>query len=357
MVALISQIPFGLTGEGAPVTLYTLRNATGIETRICDYGGIVVSLKTPDRNGHLDDVVLGFDHLDGYLAPNPYFGAIVGRFANRIAKATFTLEGVTYPLAANNGPNALHGGRKGFDKAVWQAAPTGTASAPTLELRYLSKDGEEGYPGNLHVNAVYSLTADNGLRLDLTATTDKSTILNLTQHSYFNLAGKGDVLGHQVQIEADRFTPVDSSLIPTGELRPVAGTPFDFRLATAIGLRIEQDDEQLLLGHGYDHNFILNHPMGRLDVVARVSEPVSGRVLEVLTTQPGVQLYTGNSLDGKIKGKGGQVYHKRSGFCLEAQHFPDSPNQPKFPSVMLKPGEVYRHTVIFRFPQPSSHHG
>jgi aldose 1-epimerase len=357
MAALISKIPFGQTLEGAPVALYTLRNAGGMEARICDYGGIVVSLKTPDRNGHLDDVVLGFDQLDGYLAPNPYFGAVVGRFANRIAKATFKLEGATYTLAANNGPNALHGGCKGFDKAVWLAAPDNAASAPTLELQYLSKDGEEGYPGNLQVKAVYALTADNGLRLDLTATTDKSTVLNLTQHSYFNLAGKGDVLGHHVQIDADRLTPVDASLIPTGELRPVADTPFDFRQPTAIGARIEQDDEQLQRGRGYDHNFVLNHPIGRLDVIARVTEPVTGRVMEVLTTQPGVQLYTGNFLDGNIKGKGGQVYHKRSGFCLEAQHFPDSPNQPKFPSVTLKPGEVYRHTVIFRFPHPSSHHG
>jgi aldose 1-epimerase len=357
MEALISHVPFGRTLEGAPVNLFTLRNAGGIEARICNYGGIVVSLKTPDRDGHLDDVVLGFDHLDGYLALCPYFGALVGRYCNRIAKATFSLEGATYTLAANNGPNALHGGRKGFDKAVWQAALTGTASAPALELHYLSKDDEEGYPGNLHVKAVYCLTDDNGLRLDLTATTDKTTIVNLTQHPYFNLVGKGEILGHQLWIDADRFTPVDSALVPTGELRPVAGTPFDFRRPTAIGARIEQDDEQLQRGHGYDHNFVLNHPMGRLDVIARVSEPVTGRVLEVLTTEPGLQFYTGNSLDGTIKGKGGQVYHKRSGFCLEAQHFPDSPNHQEFPSVVLRPGEVYRNTSVFRFPHPSSHHG
>jgi aldose 1-epimerase len=357
MEALISQVPFGRTREGSPVDLYTLRNSGGLEARISNYGGTVVSLKTPDRDGRLDEVVLGFDDLESYLAPNPYFGALVGRFCNRIAKGTFALEGATYSLATNNGPNALHGGHKGFDKMVWQAAITGTASAPALELHYLSKDGEEGYPGNLHVKAVYGLTADNGLRLDLTATTDKLTILNLTQHSYFNLAGKGDVLGHQVQIDADRFTPVDSSLIPTGELRPVAGTPFDFRRPAALGARIEQADEQLQRGHGYDHTFVLNHPMGRLDVIARVLEPVTGRVLEVLTTQPGVQLYTGNFLDGTIKGKGGLVYNRRSGFCLEAQHFPDSPNHPEFPSVTLRPGEVYQNTVIFKFPQPSSHHG
>jgi aldose 1-epimerase len=353
MEARISHVPFGHTLEGVPVDLYTLRNAGGIEAQICNYGGIIVSLKTPDRDGHLDDIVLGFDHLDGYLAPNPYFGALVGRFCNRIAKAAFTLEGATFALAANNGPNALHGGRKGFDKEVWQAALTSTASTPALELHYLSKDGEEGYPGNLHVKAVYCLTSDNGLRLDLTATTDKTTIVNLTQHSYFNLACKGDILGHQVQIDADRFTLVDGSLIPTGELRTVAGTPFDFHRPTAVGIRIEQDDEQLQRGRGYDHNFVLNHPMGRLDVIARVSEPVTGRVLEVLTTQPGVQLYSGNFLDGTIKGKGEQVYYKRSGFCLEAQHFPDSPNHPEFPSVTLRPGEVYRNTTIFRFPRPS----
>jgi aldose 1-epimerase len=351
--APISQAPFGHTREGVPVELYTLRTPGGLEAGICNYGGIIVSLKTPARDGHLDDVVLGFDHLDGYLAPNPYFGALVGRFCNRIAKATFKLEGATYNLAANNGPNSLHGGLKGFDKMVWQAGPTQAASAPALVLHYLSKHGEEGYPGNLHVKAVYSLSTDNGLRLDLTATTDQTTIVNLTQHPYFNLAGKGDILRHQVQIDADRFTPVDSTLIPTGELRPVEGTPFDFRRPHAIGARIEHEDEQLQRGRGYDHNFVLDHPMGRLDVVARVSEPVTGRVLEVLTTEPGLQFYTGNFLDGTIKGKGGQAYQRRSGFCLEAQHFPDSPNQPEFPSVTLRPGEVYQNTIVFRFPRPS----
>jgi aldose 1-epimerase len=353
MDTLISQAPFGHTPDGAPVDLYTLRNAGGIEARICNYGGILASLKTPDRNGQRADVVLGFDNLDGYLNFSPYFGALVGRFCNRIANAAFTLDGATYTLAANNGPNALHGGRKGFDKMVWRAAPINADSTPALELHYLSKDGEEGYPGNLQVKAIYSLTNENGLRLDLTATTDKTTIVNLTQHSYFNLAGKGDILGHQVEIDANRFTPVDRTLIPTGELKPVAGTPFDFRRPTAIGARIGHDDEQLQRGHGYDHNFVLNHPMGRLDVVARASEPVSGRVLEVLTTEPGLQFYTGNHLNGTIKGKGGQIYHKRSGFCLEAQHFPDSPNHKVFPSATLRPGEVYSNTIIFRFPRPS----
>ena len=357
MEVQISQAPFGKTPDGTPVDIYTLRAVGGIEARICNYGGILVTLKTPDRGGHLHDVVLGFDKLDGYLALNPFFGALVGRYGNRIAKATFTLEGETYKLAANNGPNALHGGLKGFDKLVWRAAKTGTATAPALELDYLSKDGEEGYPGNLSVKAVYSLTTDHGLRLDYTATTDKTTVVNLTQHTYFNLAGKGNILGHQVQIEADWFTPVDSELIPTGALQSVAGTPFDFRRPAAIGSRIDQEDEQLQLGLGYDHNFVLNHPIGRLDVIARVSEPTTGRVLEVLTTEPGVQFYTGNHLNGTVKGKGGEIYQKRSGFCLEAQHFPDSPNHPQFPTVALKPGAVYRNTIIFRFPPQNPLHG
>jgi aldose 1-epimerase len=357
MEALISQAPFGLAPDGSAVEIFTLRKPGGIEARICNYGGILVSLKAPDLDGHLGDVVLGYDHLDGYLALSPYFGALVGRYANRIAKATFKLEGVTYTLAANNGPNSLHGGRKGFDKMVWQATQTGPPSAPSLTLHYLSKDGEEGYPGNLSVKAVYSLTDDHGLGLDFAATTDKTTIVNLSQHTYFNLAGKGDILGHQLQIDADRFTPVDATLIPTGELRPVAGTPFDFRQSAVIGARIQQDDPQIKHGHGYDHNFVLNHPTGRLDVVARVSEPVTGRVLEVLTTQPGLQFYSGNFLNGVIMGKAGQVYHKHAGFCLEAQHFPDSPNHPAFPAVTLKPGEVYRNTIIYRFSNLSPTHG
>jgi aldose 1-epimerase len=357
MEALITQAPFGLTPDGSPVEIFTLRKPGGIEARICNYGGILVSLKAPDRDGHLGDVVLGYDHFDGYLALSPYFGALVGRYANRIAQGTFPLEGVTYTLAVNNGPNSLHGGRKGFDKMIWQATQSCSGASPMLSLNYLSKDGEEGYPGDLSVKAIYSLTDDDGLRLDFTATTDKTTIVNLSQHTYFNLAGKGDVLGHLLEIDADRFTPVDGTLIPTGELRPVAGTPFDFRQPTTIGLRIGQADEQLKHGHGYDHNFVLNHPMGRLDVVARVSEPVTGRVLEVSTTQPGLQFYSGNFLNGAITGKGGQVYHKHAGFCLEAQHFPDSPNHPAFPSVTLKPGEVYRNTIIYRFPRLSPRHG
>jgi aldose 1-epimerase len=357
MEAQISQAPFGKTPDGTLVDIYTLRNPGGIETRICNYGGIIVSLKAPDRDDHLDDVVLGYDHLDEYLAHNPFFGALVGRFANRIAQAKFTLEGVNYTLAANRGPDALHGGRKGFDKVVWQARQIRTASGPALELNYLSRDGEEGYPGNLSVKALYSLTPDQGLRLDFTATTDKTTVLNLTQHSYFNLAGKGDILGHQVYIDADQFTPSDSALIPNGEVRSVEGTPLDFRQPTPVGARITQDYEALKNGRGYDTNYVLNHPMGRLDVIARVTEPVTGRVMEVLTTEPGLEFYTGNNLDGPIKGKGGQVYHKFAGLCLEPQHYPDSPHHPQFPTVILKPGDVYRNTIIYRFSSQSSRHG
>jgi len=330
------------------VDLYTLRNSKGVEVQICNYGGLVTSFKVPDRNGKMGDVVLGYDNLEGYLKDTPYFGAMIGRYGNRIAKGKFTLDGQTYTLATNNGPNALHGGIKGFDKIVWQAKSMATADGPALELTYLSKDGEEGFPGNLSVTAVYTLMEDNGLRLQYTATTDKDTVVNLTQHSYFNLAGKGDVLNHVVMINADKFTPVDSTLIPTGELRPVEGTPFDFRKPTAIGARINQNDEQLKFGNGYDHNWVLNHQMGNLDVIARVTEPTSGRFLEVLSTEPGLQFYTGNFLNGKITGKGGWVYQFRNAFCMEPQHFPDSPNHPEFPSVVLKPGQTYKNTIVFR---------
>jgi aldose 1-epimerase len=345
----LSSQSFGQTKDGTPVDLFTLRNAQGVEARICNYGGIVVSLKVPDRHGRLGDVVLGYDKLDDYIKNNPFFGAMVGRYGNRIAKGKFTLDGKEYTLAVNNGPNALHGGLKGFDKVVWEPKVLMTPEGPALQLRYLSKDGEEGYPGNLSVTAVYTLTSDNALKLEYTATTDKDTIVNLTQHSYFNLAGKGDILNHVVMMPADRFTPVDSTLIPTGELRPVDGTPFDFRKPTAIGARINQDDEQLKFGNGYDHNFVFTKTPGQLTLMARVSEPTTGRVLEVLSTEPGLQFYTGNFLDGKITGKGGWVYQFRNAFCMEAQHFPDSPNKPNFPSVVLKPGQVYKNTIIFRF--------
>ncbi len=345
----ISHKPFGKTQDGAPVDLYTLRNRHGIEVKIMNYGGIVLSISVPDRNGEFGDVALGYDNLEGYLKESPFFGAMVGRYGNRIANAKFTLNGKEYKLAANNGPNSLHGGLKGFDKVVWQAKSLATSEGPALELSYLSKDGEEGFPGNLSVTAVYTLTDDNGLKLEYTATTDKDTVVNLTQHSYFNLAGKGDGLNHEVMINAEKFTPTDKTLIPTGELKPVQGTPFDFRKPTAIGARINQDDEQLKFGGGYDQNFVIDKPPGKLGLMARVSEPTTGRVLEVLSTEPGMQFYTGNHLAGTITGKAGWVYKARNAFCMEPQHYPDSPNHPDFPSVVLKPGQEYHNTIIYRF--------
>ena len=346
----ISQAPFGKTADGTPVEIYTLRNSKGMEARIMTYGGIIVSLKVPDKNGTFGDVVLGYDNLDDYVKNNPFFGALVGRYGNRIAKGKFTLDGHEYTLALNNAPNNLHGGPIGFDKKVWKVAKAELGPrGPRLKLTYLSKDGEEGFPGNLKVMATYTLTDDNGLRLDYTATTDKATLCNLTQHSYFNLAGKGDVLNHLAFINSDKFTPVDNTLIPTGELKPVAGTPFDFRTATAIGARINADDEQIKFGSGYDHNWVINKPPGKLGLVARVTEPTTGRAMEVWSTEPGVQFYTGNFLDGSITGKGGQVYQRRSGLCFEPQHYPDSPNHPQFPSAELKPGQTYQNTIIYKF--------
>ena len=345
----ITSAPFGTTPDGKPANLYTLRNAGAVEVRLTNYGGIVTSWLVPDRRGKLGDVVLGYDNLEGYLTATPYFGSLVGRCGNRIAKGLFTLNGVTHQLALNNGPNSLHGGLRGFDKVVWEAKSMLAPDGPAVELRYLSPDGEEGFPGNLRVQAMHTLTRDNGLRLDFTATTDQATIVNLTHHSYFNLAGRGDVLNHFMQINADQFTPVDSTLIPTGRLQSVAGTPFDFRRPAAIGARIEENDEQLKFGGGYDHNFVPNKPANKLAVVARVTERTSGRALEVLSTQPGVQFYSGNFLDGTITGKGGWVYQRRHGLCLEPQHFPDSINHPNFPSAVLKTGETYRHTIIYRF--------
>ncbi len=347
----ISRKTWGSLPSGEQIEFYTFRNSSGIEAAITNYGGRLVTLKLPDRNGMFEDVVLGFDSLDGYIGKNPYFGALVGRYANRIANGEFSLDGHTYELARNNGPNALHGGVRGFDKVVWTGAEIPSGNGQTLELKYLSKDGEEGYPGDLSVTVTYALNDQNELKIEYEATTDKSTVLNLTNHSYFDLAGQssGNILQHRVQINADKFTPVNSNLIPTGELRSVEGTPFDFRNATPIGFRIDDQDEQLQYGEGYDHNFVLNGSGGALSVAARVMEPRSGRVLEVLTTQPGVQFYTGNHLDGSAKGKGGTVYGFRYGFCLETQHFPDSPNQPNFPSTELKPGQRYRGTTIFRF--------
>ncbi|MGO4882663.1 MAG: aldose epimerase family protein [Bryobacteraceae bacterium] len=339
---------FGKTPSGETVTLYTLKNSKGVEAAISTYGGVIVSLKVPDRAGMLGDVVLGFDDFKGYLIPPPYFGAIVGRYGNRIAHARFTLDGIEYKLAKNDGDNTLHGGNRGFDKVLWKAKPI---NGHTLQLTYLSKDGEEGYPGNLSVTVTYTLTDHNELKIDYTATTDKDTVLNLTNHSYFNLAGegKGDILAHRLTLYASRFTPVDKGLIPTGELRNVEGTPFDFRQPHAIGERIGSSDEQIVLGGGYDHNFVLDRSGAGLSLAARVADPGSGRVLEVLTTEPAIQFYTGNFLDGSIHGKGGKVYGRRSAFCLETQHYPDSPNHPAFPATELKPGAVYHTTTVFRF--------
>jgi aldose 1-epimerase len=335
-----------------PVKVYTLRNSRGVEAKITNYGGIVIALRVPDRNGKFDDVVLGFKTVQEYMKKNdPYLGAIIGRYGNRIAKGRFTLNGVEYKLAVNNGENHLHGGIKGFDKVIWSGRQIRTKDGPAVVLTYLSKDGEEGYPGNLRVRVVYTLTSKNELKIDYSATTDKHTVINLTHHSYFNLAGEGngDILNHQLTINADRFVPTDAGSIPTGELRKVAGTPFDFLTSTAIGARINQDDEQLKLGNGYDHTFVINGTPGQLRLAATARETSSGRVMEVWTTEPGMQLYTGNFLDGSLTGKSGKPYPRRSGFCLETQHFPDSPNQPSFPTTTLKKGATYKSTTIYKF--------
>ena len=350
MSSAITKAPFGQTEAGQPIELYTLKNASGMEAGIINLGGIVVSLKVPGRGGQIADVVLGFDKLADYEKPNPYFGAIVGRYGNRIAKGRFTLNGVEYKLAVNDGENSLHGGIHGFNHAVWQAREVPGAD-PAVELTYVSKDLEEGYPGNLTVKVTYTLTAANELRIDYSAATDKDTVANVTNHSYFNLAGQGqgDILGDVLTIYASKFTPVDAGLIPTGELKSVAGTPFDFRQPTVIGARIDNDDEQLKRGKGYDHNWVVDGAPGTLRPAARVSDPGSGRVLEVLTTEPGVQFYTGNFLDGTSTGKSGKVYQRRYGFCLETQHFPDSPNHPDFPTTVVKASAQYKSTTVFRF--------
>ena len=340
---IITEEPFGRTGNGAAVSLYTLRSGRGVTVRITDYGGIVTAIETPDRNGTGGDIVLGFDTLDGYLKDHPFFGALVGRVANRIAKGRFALDGRTYTLATNNGPNHLHGGLKGFDKVVWRAERSANAAGAILRLSYTSVDGEEGYPGTLSAIVTYTLTRENELRIDYSATTDKATPVNLTNHTYWNLATRGDVLGHMLTVAADRYTPVDDTLIPTGELKTVAGTPFDFRMAKAIG----RDIGEVASTRGYDHNFVLNGSGLRL--AARVTEPTTGRILEVLTDQPGVQFYTGNFLNGSIVGKRGIKYAQHAAFCLETQHFPDAVNHPEFSSVILRPGTAYRTTTVFRF--------
>ena len=349
----IEKSAYGKTPDGQEITLFTLTNEKGVQAQIINFGGIVVSLKVPDKQGKLADVVLGYDSLEGYLENPSYFGAIIGRYGNRIAHGRFELDGKTYTLAKNNGENSLHGGTTGFNKVVWMPRAFEGKDGPSLELKYLSKDGEEGYPGDLHVTVTYTLTNTNELKIDYAATTDKTTVVNLTNHSYFNLTGtpEKDILEHVLMINADRFTPVDSGLIPTGELKPVAGTPFDFRKPTAVGARIGNDDEQLKLGGGYDHNFVLNSApkRGGLTLAARVLEPGSGRVLEVWTTEPGIQFYTSNFLNGSIRGKGGIAYQKHAALCLETQHFPDSPNHPKFPTTTLKPGEKYHTITIYKF--------
>jgi aldose 1-epimerase len=352
----ITKADFGITPDGKPVEIYTLKNDAGAEARIMTYGGIVQSLKMPDKNGTLADVVLGFDTLDGYTSASylkgcPYFGALIGRYGNRIGGAKFTLEGQTYTLATNNNGNMLHGGWKGFDKVVWTARPMPTTHGPALILTYFSKDGEEGFPGNLEVTAIYTLTDKNALKLEFTAKTDKPTVVNLTHHSYFNLGGQGngDILGHLVYINSDQTTPVDAGLITTGEFKSVDGTPFDFRTPTAIGARINDPDPVLQYGPGYDHNWVINKPLGQYGLMARVTEPVSGRVLEVYSDEPGLQFYAGNFLNGTLTGKGGAVYQRRTAFAMEPQHYPDSPNKPNFPSVELKPGESYHNTIVYKF--------
>jgi aldose 1-epimerase len=347
---------FGVGPGGEVVELHTLTNPSGMRVRTMTYGGIIVSLEVPDRDGLLGDVVLGYENLKGYLHENPYFGAIVGRYGNRIGGARFELDGEVFELAPNDGGNHLHGGRRGFDKVVWEAEPFASDSSVGLVLSYTSPDGEEGYPGTLQAQVTYTLTDANELIVDYLATTDRPTPVNLTQHSYFNLAGPRnvDILDHELFLAADHITPVDATLIPTGEIAPVDGTPFDFRTPHPIGARIDAEDPQILFGGGYDHNFVLSgagsgDEADGLVLAARVFEPLSGRTLEVLTTEPGVQFYSGNFLDGSITGKEGAVFGHRSGFCLETQHFPDSPNQPAFPSTILRPGEEYRSRTVFRF--------
>jgi aldose 1-epimerase len=353
-MALADSLPKQSWGqyEGKDVYLFTLRNASGMQVKITNYGGTIQSITVKDRNGSFGDVALGFDSLEQYVAKAgaSYFGATVGRYANRIAHGTFTLDGKTYHIPLNDGQNSLHGGKVGFNRRVWDAKDVSEAGKPALELHYLSPDGEQGFPGNLDVTVRFTLDDQNALRIDYYAKTDKDTVLNLTNHSYFNLVGAGSasILNHKLMIDADQFTPVDKTLIPTGKLENVQGTPFDFRKPADIGARIGKHNEQLKLGKGYDHNFVLNHP-GDLDHLAvRVEEPKSGRVLEVYTTQPGVQFYSGNFLNGKVRGIGG-VYRHRSALCLETQHFPDSPNHPNFPSTVLRPGEEFHQTTIYKF--------
>jgi aldose 1-epimerase len=342
---------FGQTADGRDVHLYTLTNEHGLTLQVMSYGAAIVSLHTPDNDGAMEEVVLGFDDLQSYLAGSPNFGAIVGRYGNRIANARFELDGATYQLAANNGVNHLHGGLVGFDKVVWTGEALEDEQGQGVRFSYVSADGEEGYPGELTVRVTYHLTADDAVAIDYEATTTKATPLNLTNHAYFNLSGnvRRDILGHVLTINADRFTPVDTGMIPTGALAPVAGTPFDFRAPAAVGARIDRNDAQLLAGHGYDHNWVLNKPeAGALSVAAVLTDPVSGRVMEVRTTEPAIQLYTGNFLDGSLSGRGA-TFARRTALCLETQHYPDSPNHPDFPNTILRPGETYTSRTVYAF--------
>ena len=345
----VSKSVYGRTADGKVVDAYTMRNAHGIEVRALTYGGTITNFRAPDRNGHFDDIVLGFDSLPAYEKGSSYFGALIGRYGNRIGGARFALDGATYTLAANNGPNNLHSGIKAFDKQVWGAEPFRTDTSVGVAFTYTSPNGEEGFPGTLHTRVTYTLTDRDDFRVDYQATTDKATPVNLTQHTYWNLGGDGshDILGHLLTLNADAMTPVDSGLIPTGAVTPVAGTPFDFRTATAIGARIDANDAQMKYGHGYDHNYVINRG-GNAGLVhaAHVVDPASGRTLDISTTEPGIQFYTGNYLDG-APGKAGRLYRQHYGFALETQHYPDSPNKPNFPSTILRPGETYRTTTVF----------
>jgi aldose 1-epimerase len=347
----LTKAPFGQTADGKVIELITLRNQRGIEVRLMTYGGIILSIKTPDRTGAIDDIALGYDTAAGYFKNSTYFGVLVGRYANRIAKAKFTLDGKTYTLPANNGVNSLHGGTIGWDQKVWASEEFQNAGGVGVALTLTSPDGDQGYPGEVKAKVTYTLTDDSRLIVDYDATTSAPTVINLTQHTYFNLAGaKADnILGHELMINADKYTPVDDTLIPTGELAPVAGTPFDFKTSTVIGARIDQKNEQLTRGKGYDHNWVLNRTGDGLSLAARAKDPLTGRTLEISTTEPGIQFYSGNFLDGTNIGKGGKAYPHRGGFCLETQHYPDSPNQPSFPSTVLRPGGRYTSQTVFTF--------
>lgn len=346
----ITSKPYG-EFEGQPVTRFTLNNSNGVVAEIIDYGGIVVSLKTPDRDGTIDDVVLGYDDFSGYQNDKAYLGAVAGRYANRIAKGKFSIDGSEFQLATNNGPNHLHGGVRGFDKRMWKSTAVMHDGQPQLKLEYLSADGEEGYPGNLQVTMTYTLTEKNELKIEYRATTDKPTLCNLTHHSYWNLGGSTSqsILDHELQFHCDRFTPTDETSIPTGELRAVKGTPFDFTAPKKIGQHIEADNAQLKIGKGYDHNLVVNGEAGTLRPVARVHQENTGRVMELLTTDVGVQFYSGNFLDGTVTGRNGKTFAHRSAICLECQRFPNSPNEADFPSAVLRPGEVYEKTTVYRF--------